>query len=993
LSAEARIAAALALSLGAGLVATPMAIRAAVRIGFYDRPAGYKGHAAPTPYLGGAAVVAGFLVGALGIAGDLPRLAPIFVCALFLFAVGTLDDRVGLGVAPRVAAEAATGVALFVAGLGWHVLGSGAADLALTVAWVVGIVNAFNLMDNMDGAAGTVAVLSSIGAAVLALSVGDHAVAALSIALGGACLGFLPFNLSAPARIFLGDGGSMPIGFILSAAIMAVPLGGVAGWHRLLVAALLVAPVVVDTTLVTVSRRRAGVAVASGGRDHITHRLRKRFPSARAVALVLATGHATACVVALVVADLGDAGTAVAWVLLMVSVAGLVTLFETRAWAPPREPAVVAAAPAAAAAHAAWRVPRPIAPLEIGVLLLLAVGCGVSPLFFSYYDLSVWGPIGFGMLALLLGLVLSRPVIPRPAALVAIGSLVLLWAWSLISTGWSGSPDRGAADAGRWLLYAATLGVFVLLLRDDRLSRLLLGVFTAMIAAFGVYLLVRILTGDARPLFLANRLHGPLGYVNGEAGYLLLGFWPLVAAAERARRAHWSALAVAAATMLLGLVLLSETRAVIPALVVGVVVLLAAVPGRRRRAWILVVAGAAVIVAAGPLTDVYRHTPVGQLPSTHRTRTAAEWAALAALFAGVGWWAAFILRRLIGRSAAAVSSVGLAGVACVAAVLIAVAVPHPFHRISDQWRAFTQLRTPSATSSARFFSGGGNRYDYWRIAWHEFRAHPWKGVGAGSYDSDYFRMRRTAEDVTQPHSVELQSLAELGVVGGLGILSLAAAVLFGLRRRFRGARPSAMDAGLAVAAGGIFLTWFVHTSVDWLHLLPGVTGVALGAAAVLVGPSRTAAPVPVPAGRRRPAVGRRTIALAGIAVVISMGAVFLARTVVADRYASDARSGLPGHPVQALADASRSLRLQESAITRYTQAAAYARLNDYARARGTLLGVARRQPTNFVVWGLLGDLAVRRGDLREAKRDYGRAHALNPRDAQIAALARTPSSP
>ena len=265
MSAEARIVAALALSLGVGLIATPVAIRTAERIGFYDRPLGYKGHAAPTPYLGGAAVVVGFLVGALGIAGDLSRLAPIFVCALFLFGVGTLDDRVGLGAIPRVITEVAAGVALFIAGLGWHVFGSDAADLVLTVVWVVGVVNAFNLMDNMDGAAGTVAVLSSIGAAVLALSAGDHAVAALSIALGGACLGFLPFNLSAPARIFLGDGGSMPIGFIVSAAIMAVPLGGVAGWHRLLIAALLVAPVVVDTTLVTVSRRRAGVAVASGG--------------------------------------------------------------------------------------------------------------------------------------------------------------------------------------------------------------------------------------------------------------------------------------------------------------------------------------------------------------------------------------------------------------------------------------------------------------------------------------------------------------------------------------------------------------------------------------------------------------------------------------------------------------------------------------------------------------------------------------------------------
>ena len=993
MSAEARIVAALALSLGVGLIATPVAIRTAERIGFYDRPLGYKGHAAPTPYLGGAAVVVGFLVGALGIAGDLSRLAPIFVCALFLFGVGTLDDRVGLGAVPRVITEVAAGVALFIAGLGWHVFGSDAADLVLTVVWVVGVVNAFNLMDNMDGAAGTVAVLSSIGAAVLALSADDHAVAALSIALGGACLGFLPFNLSAPARIFLGDGGSMPIGFIVSAAIMAVQLGGVAGWHRLLIAALLVAPVVVDTTLVTVSRRRAGVAVASGGRDHITHRLGKRFPSARAVALVLASGHATACAIALVVADLGDVGTAVAWGLLVVCVVGLVTLFETRAWAPSREQSVVPGGAAAAATRAAPRARRPIAPLEVVALLVLAAGCGVSPLFFAFYDMTVWGPIGFGMLALLLALALSRPVIPRPAALVAIGSLALLWAWSLISTGWAQSPDRGAADAGRWLLYAAAFGVFVLLLRDDRLSKLLLAVFTALIAAFGVYLLVRMFTGDARTLFLANRLHGPLGYVNGEAGYLLLGFWPLVAAAERARRAHWAAVAVAAATMLLGLVVLSETRAVIPALVVGVVVLLAAVPGRRRRAWILVVAGAAVIAASGPLTDVYRQTATGHAPSTDRIRTAAEWAALAAVFAGAAWWAAVGLRRTLGRSGSAVSSAGLAAVACAGAVLIAVAVPHPLHRISTEARAFTELRPPSATSSARFFSGGGNRFDYWRIAWHEFRSHPWKGVGAGSYDTDYFRMRRTTEDVTQPHSIELQGLAELGVVGGIGVLGLAGAVLFGLGRRFRRSRRSSAEAGLAVAAGGIFLTWLVHTSVDWLHLLPGVTGVALGAAAILVGPSAQAAPVPVPQGRRRRPLGRRTVVVAASSALIAVGAVFLARTVVADRYATDARADLPRNPVAALSDASRSLRLQESATTRYTQAAAYARLNDYARARGTLLGVARRQPSNFVVWGLLGDLAVRRGDLPEARRDYGRAHALNPRDPQIAALARKPPAP
>ena len=144
------------------------------------------------------------------------------------------------------------GGVLFAADLGWHVFASDAANLVLTIGWLLGVINAFNLMDNMDGAAGTVAALSSVGTAILALTVHEISIAVLAVALCGACLGFLPYNLSSPARIFLGDGGSMPVGFLVAAAIMAVPLHGAVGWHRLLVAVLLVALPVLDTTLVMV---------------------------------------------------------------------------------------------------------------------------------------------------------------------------------------------------------------------------------------------------------------------------------------------------------------------------------------------------------------------------------------------------------------------------------------------------------------------------------------------------------------------------------------------------------------------------------------------------------------------------------------------------------------------------------------------------------------------------------------------------------------------
>src|SRR4051812_42117760 len=134
-----------------------------------------------------------------------------------MLALGTLDDRFPVAPRWRVLAEIGAGCAVSAAGLGWSVFGSEALDLLLTVAWVVGLCNAFNLMDNLDGAAGTVAGISAAGVGTLALAHDDPALAAFAFALAGACAGFLPHNLARPARIFLGDGGSLPIGFLVAA--------------------------------------------------------------------------------------------------------------------------------------------------------------------------------------------------------------------------------------------------------------------------------------------------------------------------------------------------------------------------------------------------------------------------------------------------------------------------------------------------------------------------------------------------------------------------------------------------------------------------------------------------------------------------------------------------------------------------------------------------------------------------------------------------------
>ena len=273
----------------AGLAGTPVAIRVARRVEFYDKPRGYRQHAAPTPLLGGAAVIGAFLLAAV-VVGASGNLLVLLGSTIWLWALGTVDDRIAVAPIWRLLAE--TGVALlFVSvGLGWNAYGDGG-DVALTVLWVVGLVNGFNLMDNLDGACGSVGCVSAIGIGTLAALQGEYTVAGLAFALATACAVFLRWNLAGPAQIFLGDGGSRPIGLLIAALATTTARHVQAGQAQLVVGALLAGVVILDTTLVTVSRTRRRVRLVTGGRDHLSHRLlpllrspggsRRRSPSAR----------------------------------------------------------------------------------------------------------------------------------------------------------------------------------------------------------------------------------------------------------------------------------------------------------------------------------------------------------------------------------------------------------------------------------------------------------------------------------------------------------------------------------------------------------------------------------------------------------------------------------------------------------------------------------------------------------------------------------------
>jgi UDP-GlcNAc:undecaprenyl-phosphate GlcNAc-1-phosphate transferase len=309
-ASEAQLGSAFALAFIAALVTTPVAIAVARRIAFYDHPEGYKAHSAPIPYLGGAAVIFSFGVAVLVFADGHARFAPLLIGALGLWLVGTIDDRRTVRPVYRLLAAAIAGAFLWATGGGWEFLATDTANLAVTVLWVVGLVNALNLMDNMDGTAGAVAAASAIGVAALALAEGDSGLAAFALPLSGACLGFLKYNLASPARIFLGDGGSMPIGFLLAAATMAMSPEPRLDLRSLILAFLVVGLVIFDTVLVVISRHRRRVPIYKGARDHTTHRLVVTLGSARAVAVTLAVVQAGLCALAVTVAA-GEEGYAV----------------------------------------------------------------------------------------------------------------------------------------------------------------------------------------------------------------------------------------------------------------------------------------------------------------------------------------------------------------------------------------------------------------------------------------------------------------------------------------------------------------------------------------------------------------------------------------------------------------------------------------------------------------------------------------------------------
>jgi UDP-GlcNAc:undecaprenyl-phosphate GlcNAc-1-phosphate transferase len=302
------------------LLRTPLATRLAAS------PREDRWHERTTPMFGGIGIFAGLLTGVgLAVAVDAApanrELLAILGGCTILFVAGLLDDLFSLGPIPKLAAQIAAAVLVIFNGL--TISGLISNDfLAGVVAliWLVGMTNAFNLLDNMDGLATTLAAIAAAFFAVDAVTVHkSHAVLVLSLALALACLGFLPFNLrlGKSAAVFMGDSGSQPLGFALGA------LGLTASWKvagttvaTLMLPILVLAVPILDTTLVTIVRLLDGRPVYQGGRDHTSHRLVYHGLSEKRAVVLLAVISAALGTTSLAYAVLDNAWVTLIGVLL-----------------------------------------------------------------------------------------------------------------------------------------------------------------------------------------------------------------------------------------------------------------------------------------------------------------------------------------------------------------------------------------------------------------------------------------------------------------------------------------------------------------------------------------------------------------------------------------------------------------------------------------------------------------------------------------------------
>ena len=596
---------------------------------------------------------------------------------------------------------------------------------------------------------------------------------------------------------------------------------------------------------------------------------------------------------------------------------------------------------------------------------------GFAPTTRAYAGMAAWWLLGVGAA---FGIASAWSSIDR-LAVVAVGLFAAFAVWTLISVSWAADTERAFAQFNQVALYVAVFAIAIVLARLIPARVLVGGVALALVGVALVALVSRFFPssygvdpGGAILKQLSNgRLSFPLGYWNGLGIEVALAY-PLLLSLMSSRRSRLaSTLAALPLPILAAVMYLASSRGAFVAAGIAVVMFVLLTPRRWTALAAVVVAGGAGAVAIAVLVpkDALVNGDMGTSLAVHQGHHAALWIGIACVVTALVWLGLAELGRRLPSPSRLVGQV-TAGV-LVALVLIAIVLAHPIRQF-DTFKSNAAVGHAHGTATANHLlnTSGSGRWQFWTAAVSEFKAHPLNGGGAGSWLAWWLRHPVIPAFTQYTHSLYLESLAELGIIG---LLLIGAAVLVSVVGAVRSAL--ALESAEVAAAAACGIAFFAAAAYDWVWQLAGIAIVGVG----MLGFALGALPSARASAAGRLGVLRPAIALVAVAAIIPQYVVLAAGSHLRNSQAAFlANNG----------DKARSEALAAKAIEPWA-ASPYLQLGFISEAEGHYPDAARRldeaisrSRDDWNLWLVAARIETERGKIALARRDLAEAKRLNP---------------
>ena len=616
--------------------------------------------------------------------------------------------------------------------------------------------------------------------------------------------------------------------------------------------------------------------------------------------------------------------------------------------------------------------------LGFGLIVYLGVnGGGFDPLVHDQVGIAIWWVV-------LAGTAVGALPRLRPGVLGwgALGLLAGFVLWTALSLSWSESTELTATELA---LVTTYLGVFLLALLSrgaGRSQRLIDAVAAGLVLVAIVGLLSRLHPAwfpeadqTARFLEDSERLSYPVNYWNGQAALIAIGLPLVLQIATCARSILFRGLAAAAMPAMLLTIFLTLSRGGMASAIIALAVFLALVPDRLPKLLTLLVSGAggAVLISATLSRDAFQE---GLLNSAARQQGDDMLLIVVVVCLAVGLIQAALSYALLNEKRPRWTfvprreSLIAAGVVAVIAVAAMAAADVP-GRVSNGWSEFKEGGGPGSGTGRLGSAAGQNRYQFWSSAVREYRSEPLTGTGAGTFEFWWTRDGDSSETVRDSHSLYMQTLGELGIVGIALLAGFLLSVLVGGGRAALLAGRRGREQLVAALAG---CAAFSLTAVyDWTWQIPVLPVATLLLASLLVGAGGKDGREDEPQAFRPPLrAGLALVSLAAIAAI----AIPLASTSLLRQSESDARGG----DLDGALENARSAQnvLPGSAAPRLQQALILEEAGDLGAAAAAARAATERESTNWRNWLVLSRIEAERGRAGAAVSAYNRAESLNP---------------